>query len=163
MKEPSADNVRKNNMEVLASAHAVYIEAIRENFGENGLQAVGEANRLHGLSLGKAAIESGALRRGDLKSIFEFFDEAHPYFGFNLKIDMVSEGSLDMKVTSCPWIDTFRALDAGEDICEWVCKMDEGIGQAVDPDLRMTLPKCMMRGDRYCIYRWEKKQHTIDK
>jgi hypothetical protein len=157
MKEPSADNVRKTNMETLASAHAVYIEAARANFGEKGLQAMGEANRLHGLNLGEAAIRSGALKRGDPKSIFEFFDSAHPYFGFQLEMEKASNDMLDLKVTSCPWIDTFRALGAGEDICDWVCKMDEGIGQAVNPNFRMTLTKCMMRGDDHCIYRWEKE------
>jgi hypothetical protein len=111
----------------------------------------------HGLRLGEAGIKSGGLRKGDLKSIFEFFDSAHPYFGFELSIGEITDKRFDLKVTYCPWIETFKARGAEEDICKWVTLMDEGIGQAVDPDVSMTIPKCMMRGDDYCIYRWEKE------
>jgi hypothetical protein len=63
---------------------------------------------------------------------------------------------MEMKVTYCPWIEGFKAKEAQSEVCEWVCKIDEGIGQAVDSDVKMTLPKCMMRGDPYCIYRYYK-------
>ncbi|TFG32306.1 hypothetical protein EU528_03980, partial [Candidatus Thorarchaeota archaeon] len=133
------------------------IEAIRKIMGKEGLDRVGEANRIYGHGLGKAALESGGLRKGDLKSIFEFFESAHPFFGFELSIGNHTDTRFDLKVTKCPWLETFKLRGAGEDICWWVTKMDEGIGQAVDPDVTMTLPKCMMRGDDYCIYRWEKE------
>ena len=156
MTGPSADDVRKSNMVTLASAHVVYVEAIRRLMGDDGLAAIGEANRLHGIELGKEGIKNGYLREGDLASIFEFFEGAHPYFGFDIELLEASDGVLEMKVTSCPWIDTFRAKGADSDICHWVCEIDVGIGQAVDPSTTMTLPKCMMRGDDYCIYRYEK-------
>jgi hypothetical protein len=154
--EPSADEVRKSNMLTLADTHVVYLEAVRRKFGENGLQAVGEANRKHGLSLGKSAISNGGLRTGDLGSIFEFFKTAHPFFGFELEIEKQTEYQLDMRVTYCPWLDSFRARGARKDICKWVTLIDEGIGQAVDSSVRLTLPKCMMRGDDHCIYRFMK-------
>ena len=156
MEQPSADDVRKNSMVILSNAHAVYVETMRTQFGEKGLGALGEANRLHGIELGRNGIKEGGLRKGDLRSIYEFFVSAHPYFGFELELTKVTDSMLDMKVTSCPWIDTFKANNVGPDICYWVTKMDEGIGQAVDPELQMTIPKCMMRGDDYCIYLWEK-------
>jgi hypothetical protein len=143
-------------MATLADAHVVYIEAIRKFLGTKGLEQMGEENRKYGLKLGRAGLESGGLRKGDLKSIYEFFNSAHPYFGFELSIGALTDKKFDIKVTKCPWIETFKARSAGTDICVWVTKMDEGIGQMVDPDVRMTLPKCMMRGDDYCIYRWEK-------
>ena len=156
MTKPSADDVRKASMVTLASAHAVYVEAVRKIAGEEGLDKLGEANRVHGLELGEDAIRAGTLRRGDLYSIYEMFDAAYPFFGFELSVLESTEDRLDLKVTYCPWLKTFRAKKAGSDICHWVTKMDEGIGQAVDPSLKMTLPKCMTRGDDYCIYRWEK-------
>jgi hypothetical protein len=156
MTRPTADDVRRANMATLAGAHVIYVEEIRARYGKEGLEAIGEANRLHGIKLGEDAVKSGALRKGDPRSIYEFFEGGHPFFGFELEIAKVSKNNLDLKVTACPWIDTFKDLNAQSDICEWVCKIDEGIGQAVDPDFRMTLPKCMMKGDEYCIYRWEK-------
>lgn len=157
MGKPTADDVRKANMGTLASAHVVYIEAVRKLMGEEGLESVGEENRLHGIDLGEAALADGSLRKGDLLSISEMFRAAYPYFGFELSVTDHSETRLDLKVTKCPWIKTFREMRAGSDICKWVTKMDEGIGQAVDSALEMTLPKCMMRGDDYCIYRWQKR------
>ncbi|MHA2212959.1 MAG: L-2-amino-thiazoline-4-carboxylic acid hydrolase [Candidatus Thorarchaeota archaeon] len=154
---PSADDVRKTNMITLASAHVVYVEAVRAAYGQEGLDRVGEANRLHGIELGKAGLKDGGLRKGDLSSIFDFFVAAHPYFGFELELTDATNDSVELKVLACPWIDTFRALQANEDVCHWVCKMDEGIAQALDPELRMSLPKCMMRGDEFCIYRWDKE------
>ena len=156
MSSPSADDVRKTSMVTVASAHAVYIEAVRKTSGEKGLRAVGEANRLHGLELGKAGVASGGLKKGDLKSIYEFFQAAHPYFGFEIELLKATNRELEMKVTYCPWIETFKSKGAGTDICNWVCRMDEGIGQAVDSKLAMTIPKCMMRGDAHCIYRYQK-------
>ena len=155
MYKPTAIEVRDTNMETLAAAHVVYIEAIRKMMGDDGLRKMGEENRIHGLELGRAALESGGLRKSDFKSIFEFFESAHPYFGFELSIGDLTDTRFDLKVTRCPWISTFRAKEAGADICQWVTKMDEGIGQTVNPDVKMTLPKCMMRGDDHCIYRWE--------
>ena len=157
MTGPSADEVRKTNMETLASAHAVYVETMRKHCGEEGLKAIEEANREHGLELGKAGIESGALRKGEPESIFGFFEAAHPYFGFELELTDSSKDSVEIKVHSCPWIDTFKAEGAEEDICHWVCAMDDGIGRAVDEELRLSIPKCMMRGDDYCIYLWTKE------
>jgi len=157
MSKPTAIDVRDTNMETLAAAHVVYIEAIRKMMGEDGLKKMGEENRIHGLGLGNDALESGALRKGDFKSIYEFFESAHPYFGFELSIGDLTDKRFDLKVTKCPWIATFKAKGAGNDICWWVTKMDEGIGQAVNPEVKMTLPKCMMRGDDHCIYRWEIK------
>lgn len=144
-------------MNTLAETHSIYIEAVRRLMGEDGLKAIGEENRLHGLELGKNAVEQGSLRVGDYKSIFDFFKEAHPYFGFKLSIGNIMEKRFDLKVTYCPWLEGFRNKNASSDICLWVTKIDEGIGQAVDPDFKMTLPKCMMRGDDHCIYRWEKE------
>jgi hypothetical protein len=157
MLKPSTEDVRNTNMGTLADAHLVYIEAIRKFWGREGLEKVGDENRIHGLGLGLAGLESGDLRKGDFKSIFDFFDSAHPYFGFELSIGELTDKRFDLKVTKCPWIKTFKSRRAGEDICWWITKMDEGIGQAVDPDVKMTLPKCMMRGDDHCIYRWEKE------
>jgi hypothetical protein len=157
MTNPTADDVRRANMNTLADTHAIYVEAIRRLMGEKGLEEIGEINRLHGLELGKSGIEQGTLRKGDFRSIFEFFDGAGPYFGFKLSIDDLTNKRFDLKVTYCPWIESFRARGAGDDLCEYVTKIDEGIGQAVDPDVKMTIPKCMMRGDDYCIYRWEKE------
>ncbi len=156
MTNPTADDVRRTNMFTLGSAHAVYVEAVRKTFGRKGLEALGEANRLHGLELGQGGIRDGGLRKGDLKSIHEFFNGGHPYFGFEIETPKVTKDSVEMKVTSCPWIEAFKAEKAGPDVCEWVCKMDEGIGQAVDPALKLSLPKCMMRGDNYCIYRFSR-------
>lgn len=157
MEGPSANEVRLVGMSTVAAAHTVYIETVRRNFGKKGLEALAEANRLHGLELGKQGVKDGGLRKGDLESICEFFSAAYPFFGFALEMVEVSDRKLDVRVTSCPWIDTFRAKGAKEDICNWVTKIDEGIAQAVDPELRMTVPKCMMRGDDHCIYRWAKK------
>jgi hypothetical protein len=156
MSSPSADDVRKANMVTVASAHAVYIEAVRRVSGEKGLKAVAEANRLHGLELGKAGLAAGGLRKDDLRSIYEFFQAAHPYFGFEIELLKATNHELEMKVTYCPWIDTFKSSGANSDICGWICKTDEGIGQAVDPKLKMAIPKCMMRGDSYCVYRYQK-------
>ncbi|MFW9888386.1 MAG: L-2-amino-thiazoline-4-carboxylic acid hydrolase [Candidatus Thorarchaeota archaeon] len=156
MEEPSADDVRKVGMSTVAAAHTVYVETVRNQYGKKGLEALGEANRLHGIELGEDGLKSGGLRKGDLRSIYEFFAAAHPFFGFELEIASISDSVLDLKVTACPWIDTFRAKGANEDICHWVCKIDEGISQAVDSDLTMTIPLCMMRGDDHCIYRWQK-------
>ncbi len=141
-------------MFTLASAHAVYVESVRAFGGREGLDALGEANRLHGLELGKAGIEDGGLQKGKLNSIYEFFVSAHPYFGFHIDLITDKAAEIEMKVTHCPWIEGFKAKGAHPDICEWVCKMDEGIGQAVDSNVKMTLPMCMMRGDPYCIYRY---------
>ena len=156
MPGPSVDDVRKANMTTLAETHTVYIEAIRDKWGEDGLKILGEANRLHGLELGTSAMEQGALRVGDYKSIFDFFNGAYPYFGFELSIADITERLFDLKVTYCPWLVGFKNKGASPDICEWVTKIDEGIGQIVDPDFRMSIPKCMMRGDDHCIYRWKK-------
>jgi hypothetical protein len=156
MADPTADDVRKANMFTLGSAHAVYVEVMRRNFGKKGLEALGEANRLHGLELGQDGVKSGGLRVGDLGSIYEFFNGGHPYFGFEIELTKSTKDVLEMKVTACPWLDAFKAKKAGQDVCSWVCKMDEGIGQAVDPSLRLSLPKCMMRGDNYCVYRFSK-------
>ena len=157
MPEPSADDVRRANMNTLADTHAIYVEAIRKLMGKEGLDAISEANRQHGLELGRAAIKQGSLRSGNLHSIFEFFDAAHPYFGFELSIGAESEKCFELRVTSCPWIESFKARGAKPDICEYVTKIDEGIGQTVDSNVTMSIPKCMMRGDDHCIYRWEKE------
>jgi predicted hydrocarbon binding protein len=157
MSNPGADDVRRTNMHTLADTHAIYMEAIRRLMGKKGLDAISEVNRHHGFELGRAAIKQGSLRSDDLHSIFEFFNAAHPYFGFELSIESESEKCFELKVTSCPWIESFKAKGAGPDICEYVTKIDEGIGQAVDSDVTMSIPKCMMRGDEHCIYRWEKE------
>ncbi|TFH09344.1 MAG: hypothetical protein E4H14_04635 [Candidatus Thorarchaeota archaeon] len=157
MLKPTAEDVRDTNMATLADAHVVYIEAIRKFLGREGLERMGEENRIYGLGLGRSALESGNLRKGDLKSIFDFFDSAYPYFGFALSIGELTDKRFDLRVTKCPWVETFKSRGAGTDICWWVTKMDEGIGQVVDPDVKLTLLKCMMRGDDHCIYRWEKE------
>ncbi|MFW9963574.1 MAG: L-2-amino-thiazoline-4-carboxylic acid hydrolase [Candidatus Sifarchaeia archaeon] len=156
MDKPSADAVRAVGMLTVAAAHTVYVETVRGKFGKPGLEALGEANRLHGLELGEQGVKDGGLRKGELKSIHEFFAAAYPFFGFELELIDVTDRQIDIKVTACPWIDTFRAKGAKEDICDWVTKIDEGIAQAVDSELKMSVPKCMMRGDDHCIYRWGK-------
>ncbi len=157
MSNPSAEEVRKTNMNTLADTHVIYVETIRRLMGDEGLKEIGEVNRLHGLELGNAGIKNGTLRKGDLQSIFEFFHGSYPYFGFELSVENQTAKRFDLKVTYCPWIESFKARGASLDICEHVTKIDEGIGQAIDPNVSMSLPKCMMRGDDFCIYRWERK------
>jgi predicted hydrocarbon binding protein len=157
MDKPSVEDVRIFGMASVAAAHTVYVETVREEFGKTGLDALAEANRLYGLELGEQGVKDSRLRKGDLKSIYEFFAAARPYSGFEMEIVELTDRLIDVKVTTCPWIDTFRAKGAHEDICHWVTKIDEGIAQAVDSSLSMEVPKCMMQGDDHCIYRWEKK------
>ncbi|MHA1908530.1 MAG: hypothetical protein ACW98Y_14610, partial [Candidatus Thorarchaeota archaeon] len=104
MNKPSADEVRKNSMFVLASAHAVYVENAREYGGQDALKALGEANRIHGIELGKQGIQDGGLRKGELRSIFDFFIGGHPFFGFNIELITDKPDEMEMKVTYCPWI-----------------------------------------------------------
>jgi hypothetical protein len=157
MSNPTADDIRRANMNTLADTHVIYVESIRRLMGSDGLKAISDANRRHGLELGQMGIKQGTLKKGDLVSLFEFFNGAHPFFGFEFSIDDQTDKRFDLKVTYCPWLDSFKARGAGLDICEYVTRIDEGIGQAIDPAVKMSIPKCMMRGDDYCIYRWEKR------
>ena len=78
-------------MSTVAAAHAVYVKTVGQEFGEEGLEALADANRLHGLELGMQGVKDGGLRKGDLKSIYEFFAAVYPFFGFELELEDISE------------------------------------------------------------------------
>lgn len=73
----------------------------------------------------------------------------------HLKLD---DKSFAMKVTRCPYIETWKTvgvIDSVPNLCDMLTEGDNAIGMVFNPRLRMTLTKCMTRGDSYCIYSWK--------
>jgi hypothetical protein len=76
----------------------------------------------------------------------------------------LDEKRFDLKVNSCPYVKTWKEtgiIARCPDLCDLLTEGDNGVSSIFTQNHRMTLTKCMTKGDPYCIYSWrELKKDT---
>jgi hypothetical protein len=76
---------------------------------------------------------------------------------YDLEHAKLEDKRFDLKVNFCPYAKTWKDLgiiDRVPDLCDMLTEGDNGVSVVFAPDLRMTLTKCITKGDPYCIYSW---------
>lgn len=163
----------KSVIETYSAIVGLITKEVVERFGDEGRKVIAKACTEAGKYLaGQFLHDKGITERGTtaLAKIAyppqgsEYSWVSHFEFE-HLELD---DTSFSIKVTKCPSIDTWKALGiipAIPDICDLLCHADNGVGIVYNPRLRLSLIKCMAKGDPYCIYLWkevEKRVHEHD-
>jgi len=82
---------------------------------------------------------------------------------YDLEHAKLDDKNFDLKVNYCPYAKTWKALgivDRVPDLCDLLTEGDNGVSIAFAPKLRMTLTKCVTKGDPYCIYSWKEVKQS---
>ena len=157
------EKLLQSTMEMWGAIVGMIIKGIVEKFGDEGRKVVKKAVfEACKWQTEKTLDEMGITERGT-KALAKF---AYPAKGskigdvgvFDIKHVKLDDKSFVMKVTHCPYVKTWKTLriiDSVPDLCDLLTEGDNGVGIVFNPRLRMTLTKCMMRGDPYCIYSWK--------
>jgi hypothetical protein len=67
-----------------------------------------------------------------------------------------------LRTTRCPLADAFRALGRPEVGYRFKCSQDFHVATGYDPTMRLTIPKCLMRGEGECIHEFERHRLSAD-
>ena len=62
--------------------------------------------------------------------------------------------AVEVRVTECLWVSTFRAADAADIGYACICHPDFASTTAFNPKMRMIRTKTLMQGHEYCNHRW---------
>jgi len=160
----TTDLQKQSVIEQFSSIVGLLVKEVIAEFGDQGRKVLEKACLESGKYTAQRFMESkGIKERGtyalakyiypvsnsELTWVDEFGKFTH------LRLD---DKHFSFKVTKCPYLRHYRAVGALPDIpyiCDVVCRADDGVGKTFNPRLQFSLPKCMARGDEYCIYQWE--------
>ena len=65
-----------------------------------------------------------------------------------------SDRVIEVRVSACLWEKTFREAGASDLGYVTFCCTDIGFFEDLDPKVRLSRTKCLMKGDDYCNHRW---------
>jgi hypothetical protein len=162
------DDLQKESViEQFSSIVGLLAKGVIERFGDDGRKVVENACLESGRYVAQRFIESRGIKEMGTaalaKHIYPAADSQLTWvdeFGkfTHLKLD---EKHFAFRVEKCPYLKHYRAigvLPAMPYICDLICKADAGVGKTFNPRLNFSLPKCMARGDEYCIYEWKEDE-----
>ena len=82
---------------------------------------------------------------------------------FDYDHEKLDDKNFAIRVTRCPYVKTWKTLgilDSVPDLCDLLTHGDEGVSSVFNPKLRLSIPKCMSKGDPYCIYWWKEEKQS---
>lgn len=162
-----AERLLESTMEMWGAMVGMIIKGVVEKYGDEGRKIVKDAVfKACSWQTEKTLGKTGVAQKGtkaladygypDLTQSREIGD--HGVFDYKrIKLD---DKNFAIKVTRCPYLKTWKALGILEsvpDLCDLLTHGDEGVSSVFNPKLRLTLPKCMSKGDAYCIYWWKEE------
>lgn len=149
--------------EMWAAMAANIVADVVEKYGDEGRRivkkAVFDACRWQ---TEKRLKEAGITERG-VKALAEHgYPAKGAHIGDHGVYDMehahLDEHRFDLKVNCCPYVKTWKEagiIDRCPDLCDLLTEGDQGVSDVFAPRLRLSLTKCMSKGDPYCIYSWK--------
>ena len=149
----------KKELDGLKETVAVYLGSlIREVvrvFGDKGRETVKEAARKGGLWQGKKYIRENKVKLRGTRAAAEFFYNMSDVELFQVKTEVISDKSFNIKTNTCPYIKIWKEMGISEELpefCVLATYYDLGLCQAFNPNLKINLPVDMMRGCDHCVY-----------
>jgi len=114
--------------------------------------------------------EAGITERGMMALANEGYPVKGAHIGDHGVFDMehahLDQKHFDLKVNFCPYVKTWKEtgiINRCPDLCDLLTEGDNGVSFVFTPKHRMTLTKCMTKGDPYCIYSWREVKKGIKK
>jgi predicted hydrocarbon binding protein len=164
------DDLQKESIiEQFSSIVGLLAKGVIERFGDEGRKVVENACLESGKYVARRYIESRGLEeRGTTalaKHIYPIADSNLTWVDEFGKFTYLTldDKHFAFKVEKCPYLTHYRALGvlpAMPHICDIVCQADAGVGKVFNPKLNFSLPKCMAKGDEYCVYEWKESETT---
>lgn len=159
------DAQKESVIEQFSSIVGLLVKQVIDKFGEEGFKVVKQACLESGVYTARRFMESNDIKeKGTLalaKNVYPATEDSQltwvDEFG-KFTYLALNEKQFAFKVSKCPYLRHYRALGvlpSATYICDVVCRADDGVGKAFNPLLEFSLPKCMARGDSYCIYEWK--------
>jgi len=167
------EGLLESTMEMWGAMVGMIIKGVVEKYGDEGRKIVKEAVfKACKWQTKKTLDKAGTTERGT-RALAKYGYPAktstrkigdHGVFDYDhAKLD---DKSFAIKVTNCPYVKTWKALgilDSVPDLCNLLTHGDEGVSSVFNPRLRLTLTKCMSKGDPYCIYLWKEVEKNGSK
>jgi hypothetical protein len=162
-REKHLEDALQSTMEMLGAMIGMIVKEVVEKFGDDGRKIIKNAVfKACKWQTEKTLNEMGITDRGT-RALAKFgYPEKESIIGdinaYKIKHLKVTDKNFVIKVTYCPYVKAWKALgiiDAVPDLCDILTEGDNGVSVVFNPRLRMTLKKCMTRGDPYCVYSWE--------
>jgi hypothetical protein len=168
-----AEHLLESTMEMWGAMVGMIIKGIVEKYGDEGRKIIKDAVfKACRWQTKKTLGKSGITQKGT-KALADFgypdvtqSREIGDHGVFDYKRVKLDDKNFAIKVTRCPYLKTWKALNILEsvpDLCDLLTHGDEGVSSVFNPKLRLTLPKCMSKGDAYCIYWWKEIDQTSSK
>lgn len=151
---PAADataEVRTRAREAEMRNRVAYGKALVERFGPEVL-AVIEATTVREA---RTALERTTLERRGLPEVKTLLWN-HLGAPFEWRLVSESAAHLEFRVTSCPYATRMRELGAADLGFAYYCAYDVGFCQGLDPTIRFTRTRTLMKGDDCCDHRYER-------
>ncbi|MEM2939404.1 MAG: L-2-amino-thiazoline-4-carboxylic acid hydrolase [Candidatus Bathyarchaeia archaeon] len=146
----------KGVWDTFAACVGFLINDVVKEFGDKGWEVASNACRKAGFLLARDFIESNKIKELGTESFGKLYLNIGGVSDFGVEVPVLTEKKCVLKAHFCPYIDVWKKGNISrKDICDILCKADEGAAQAFNPKLKLTLTKTLTQGDSYCEYVFE--------
>ena len=151
----TSEEISKNLWQNQAATMGFLVNTIVKKFGDEGRKAIIEAARNAGFFLASTYVKQQKIKERGTRDFAQYISSGSD---FKLETIELTNKKWFIKVTYCPLLETWKAMGALPEICDLICKADEGMAKAFNPKLSLTLQKTMCKGDPYCLYIFEERE-----
>ena len=158
MTEPTIKNVQKELWENFAIVTGFMTMKVIEKFGDEGRSAIKEAMSQAGnYKSSKQLGDKPVGERGGTRALAESMSKGSQITGFEFETIELSDKKYSIRVSKCPIAQAWKDMNGPSELCDLLAIYDEGIAKSFNPDLSLTLPKHMLKGDPYCEYIFDER------
>ena len=149
------EEVETGLITMFASLYAETIEAMRARFGPEALQVARQAFMDAMLEMSKEGF--AGIQDRDLRSYVDWLTTDGTEEGHAYEVLEMTDASIRLKYTQCPWATAFRAVGHPE-IGRFFCEADAPIAAAFSQDIQFERTKTLMGGDPFCDHHFFTEQ-----
>jgi len=121
-----------------------------DRFGDDVLEIVS----LHTIGTTRTRLRQANLARRDLEAVMELLWD-RMVEGAHFEVLVRTPHFLALRVTRCPFAEEMRRLGAADIGDAFYCAYDHGFCQGLNPAIRFTRTRTLMRGDDCCDHTYE--------
>jgi predicted ArsR family transcriptional regulator len=135
-------------------------QAVRDRFGQEGLDAVSQGLR-------KFALERGAKIRQTVDALdlppnmdnyYGNFDNSLAEAGFKMDLQLTG-WTAEGDVTHCPFAEIWKEMGEPE-LGRLYCRVDHDMLEGYNSELKLDRPFNILDGARSCVFHWRRREKT---
>lgn len=131
-----------------------FVKALKEKYGEDGLELSRQVMRFLGRKYAEEMIKELNITPGnaDILDFYKIEGGWDPSIGYECKLLQLNRKKFHIYYSACPLVDIWKSIDAPKEMCQIYAYFDIGVAEVLNPKIKVSNPTSLYEGDDHCDF-----------